>query len=538
MTVLAPVCILTAGQGTRMGPFAAVINKALLPYKGKALISHIIESFPAGTPFVIALGYLQQQVRDYLQISHPNLPVSFVEVDNYAGDGSGPGYSLYCCRNLLQQPFYFVSCDTLFDINLEQAPIANWVGVACVAQDARANYCNMLVTNGNVTRILDKQIVTDESSVAFSGLMYIQDYAIFWSALEDERSIAGERQVSNGLLGLIADSSLQCITVSWLDLGTYEQYQQAVEETAEYNFSKTNEFLYVTNQQVIKFFADESITAGRVEKAALKPQVFPRITAAMRQWYSYDFVQGETMYAYNHPQLFDKLLLWLEQDLWTPVAVTSSQMQALCRTFYRDKTLARLADYNKKYPKDIKFNTVNGCNVAGIETLMNDIPWHELSQGIPTFMHGDLQFDNILYDKTSNNFILLDWRQDFAGEVSFGDIYYDLAKLMGGIIINYDYIKAGLFNVSADGDALRIDFAQRFNGAFYLQSLNQFFVRHGYDAKRVKILVGLIYLNMSPLHHPPFDRALHGLGRLLLTEELYGTKDVVTRANSSMVIPA
>ena len=40
------VCILTAGKGTRMGSYASYLNKAILPIKEKAVISHIIEKFP------------------------------------------------------------------------------------------------------------------------------------------------------------------------------------------------------------------------------------------------------------------------------------------------------------------------------------------------------------------------------------------------------------------------------------------------------------------------------------------------------------
>ena len=43
-------------------------------------------------------------------------------------------------------------------------------------------------------------------------------------------------------------------------------------------------------------------------------------------------------------------------------------------------------------------------------------------------------FVNLLYMK-KNKFTLIDWRQDFAGETEFGDLNYDLAKLLGGIII-------------------------------------------------------------------------------------------------------
>ena len=37
-------------------------------------------------------------------------------------------------------------------------------------------------------------------------------------------------------------------------------------------------------------------------------------------------------------------------------------------------------------------------------------------------------------------------------------MYYDIAKLYGGILLNYDYIKKGLLKVSLDGDELNMDF--------------------------------------------------------------------------------
>ena len=40
------------------------------------------------------------------------------------------------------------------------------------------------------------------------------------------------------------------------------------------------------------------------------------------------------------------------------------------------------------------------------------------------------------------------------------------------------------------------------------------------DIKKVKILTGLIFLNMSPLHHYPFDKILYNFSRKILYEEI------------------
>ena len=119
-----------------------------------------------------------------------------------------------------------------------------------------------------------------------------------------------------------------------------------------------------------------------------------------------------------------------------------------------------------------------------------------------------------------NKFILIDWRQDFAGEIEFGDLYYDIAKLYGGILLNYDYIKKGLFKVSQDNDDLNIDFKVRDNSSAYIEILEEYIESNKMNKKIVLFLVGLIYINMAPLHHKPFNFLLIGLGTKILNDAM------------------
>ena len=45
---------------------------------------------------------------------------------------------------------------------------------------------------------------------------------------------------------------------------------------------------------------------------------------------------------------------------------------------------------------------------------------------------------------------MLDWRQDFAGELIVGDMYYDLAKLNHNLTINHEIVNKKLYNHSVD----------------------------------------------------------------------------------------
>lgn len=519
--MIAPtVCILTAGKGTRMGALGKILNKALHTINGKAIITHIINKFPQSAEFVVGVGFLGEQVRNYLQMAHGERKISFVDIDNFEGLGSGPGYSLLCCRSHLQKPFYFVSCDTLWDNELDWTLDKNWFGVAYVSPADSVHYCNLKVMGTSVVELLDKSQVVDESYKAFVGLCHIWDYSVFWAALESNETVAGEHQISNGIRALIAQTDAQALNIDWTDVGDTSKYKKAVSRYENYDFSKENEALYIVNRQVIKFFADASITERRILKSTLNSSVFPPITRHAGQFYAYDFQPGETLYKVNNRDTFARLLDWLGANLWKRHAVDQALMRATCQKFYQTKTLERLKMYDRKYPLSDVPSVVNGRNIPATSELLSLMPWAQLSDGIPCFMHGDLQFDNILFDAARQTFMLLDWRQDFGGHVEFGDLYYDLAKLYGGIVLNYDLIKLNLLSYAENEMDIKFDFAQRFQTKNYLQQLSEYIIVNGYDLERVKILVALIYLNMSPLHYYPFDKMLYSLGRDLLYTEL------------------
>ena len=79
--------------------------------------------------------------------------------------------------------------------------------------------------------------------------------------------------------------------------------------------------------------------------------------------------------------------------------------------------------------------SVNGTQTHSINELLEVFDWDRVFDGIPTnSFHGDFHFYNIVYDG-SENFYLLDWRQNFGGS-DVGDVYYDLAKMYGGILMS------------------------------------------------------------------------------------------------------
>lgn len=283
-----------------------------------------------------------------------------------------------------------------------------------------------------------------------------------------------------------------------------------------FDFSKPGEDVYLLGDRVLKYFQDPVIASRRVERAKMFPSVFPKMILERENWYSYEWAEGKTLYEFNSPEILDRLLNWLETNLWKPVEIQSEVAFSAGLEFYREKTKSRVDQYHEKNQIHDTARTINGEQVEPVFEMLARVPWAETAQIKPVFFHGDLQFDNVVLDPVKQEFLLLDWRQDFAGHVNFGDLYYDYAKMLGGIELNYDLIKRGRFHYHEDHLGIEFEYPSMTGGENYKQSLSRSIERSGCDPRRVRLLTALIYLNMSPLHQAPLDRMLYALGSLRL----------------------
>ena len=49
------------------------------------------------------------------------------------------------------------------------------------------------------------------------------------------------------------------------------------------------------------------------------------------------------------------------------------------------------------------------------------------------------------------------------------------------------------------------------------QIFNKFVKANNYNLQKIEILTGIIFLNMSPMHHSPFSHFIYHLGKLHLS---------------------
>lgn len=510
------VCILAAGTGSRMGEYAEVVNKSLLPVNFKSSLTRIIESFPENSQFIIATGYKKENVKNYLKI-FDNKNIKIINVSNFDGLGSGPALSLYRCKKYLQKSFYFIPCDTLISENFSKFENYNWLGVGKNKSNYK-DYCNFEVNQkSEICKIFDKKKPQKKNYYNFTGLGFIKNYQQFWRCFEKNAKVKNY-ELSLIFNKFLNEQKIKIKKVSWEDIGTIKKYKIIKKKYEKYDFSKINEIIYFEQGKVIKFHANKRDLKNKYKKYLLNSSVFPSVKMN-NDFLFYDFVKGQNFYDVVTPKLFKKFIYWCDKKLWKRSNHESS-FKKKCRNFYFDKTYSRLMLFmkNNNYKYD-KFKFINNQNVPTINSLLKKINFHQLYEGVPSYIHGDLQFDNVLLTK-NREFKLIDWRPDFSGLLNNGDLYYDLAKLLGGILISYKEIKKNKFYYKNHNGKISFKIKNSKNFILLINELKKFCISRDLDFSKIELLAALIFLNMSPMHKHPFDKILFCYSKILINRKI------------------
>lgn len=516
------VLIPTAGTGSRLGEMTRFVNKSLVSVANRPIICHIIEQFPDETEFVIALGHKGNLVRDFLELAYPEKPFYFAEVYPFEGPGSGLGLSVLACMQYLQQPFIFTSCDTLVK-NAIPAPNENWMGYAGLSE--LDQYRTLELSAGEVKAICEKGAGKIGTHMPYIGLAGIKDYEVFWNAMKNGEAEAVLTGESHGLRALVANK-IKAHEFSWFDTGlpsalakTREAYREADEPNI---LEKANEAIWFVGNKVIKFSDDKKFIYNRVERAESIGEFIPEIVAVKSNMYAYRKVEGCIMSNAVTMPLFQKLLdfsktFWQTHQL---NEVDSGNFRKACLKFYKDKTLERIDMFFKNFNKKDGAETINGVKVPAIKKILEKVDWNWLVEGLPGRFHGDFHFENIIYSDSTESFTFLDWRQEFGGILTTGDIYYDLAKLLHGLIICHELIAGNHFSVQWNDKEIRFDFLRKQMLVKCEQYYSEWLIKNGYEPKKVRVLTALVYLNIAALHHYPYCLLLYALGKDMLHKEL------------------
>lgn len=508
------VLILAAGKGVRLRHLTAELNKGLLPIGNEAIISKIIKKFPKDYKFVIAVGYKGNLIQQYCDITFPDRDITYIEIDDIDSDNSGPGYSALKCKEHLQRPFYLTTVDCLLSSDLPYLD-GNWLGVHTTSYPEK--YSTALVENGIVKKFVNK--AANGYDQAFIGLAGILDYSIFWTELENN--------ISKGEIVTAFESPdkypiLKSKTLEWFDTGNLDDLEKArlfFKDTPLSLNKTTSEILYKDSGKVIKFFPNTSDVDNLYTRAQHLKRLTPNNVAKKENFLYYDWEDGDTLYKLDNFGLYTRFIEnYLESiDKKDPV-------DGDLKTFYIDKTEDRINKFLTKNGEDY-FTTeyiINKVKHASLDSIIKNLKLGVLKYTIYNKnFHGDLQFDNIIYN--NGVFKYIDWRRNFGESLDSGDVYYDLGKMYGGILIPYSLMKDEN-NINFTESSSTCEFTyETLPGLKDVESEFKYLVeKHGFDFDKINLITGLIYLNMACMHEGKFSKLLWF--KAITTLSTYGNK--------------
>lgn len=519
------IIITTSGIGKRLCNYTKYNNKTLVRVGNKFTICYIIDKYPSNSEFIITLGYYGDLVREFLEIAYPKHNFKWVYIDKYIGEGSSLGYSLLQTKESINAPFIYHCCDCIFldeiDINeFRDNTMFAWCGVK--NSHNSNNFSSINVQYENIYKINDKG--ADHYDYYYIGVAYIKNYNDFFRILEKlvngkymGQSLSDIHVYREFLKSNVCNIKYKLVK-DWFDMGTISTFNKANEKLlCNYDvLYKEEESICFLNDSVIKFFFDKTINNKRVERCKYLKELTPKILDHNEHYYKMEFVKGELLSQhYKRGEIYN-LLEWTNNNLWKYKGDLNNfsnynNFELLCKKFYYDKTISRIKKFKKIY-NGLDHHIINGINVGSIEELIKKVNFDLLSKSEPSYFHGDFILDNII--KTDDGYCLLDWRQDFSGELEFGDKYYDLAKLKHNIIVNHKNLESNLFTFEQiDNSNCIVDLKCNYFLIEQLKDYDKFIERKGWSSKKINILVALIWINMAPLHEHPMSLFLFHFGK-------------------------
>ena len=276
------------------------------------------------------------------------------------------------------------------------------------------------------------------------------------------------------------------------------------------SLEKTTGQISYVGDSFIKFNPSSTIIKNISKRAEILENLVPENFQSSNNFIKYKWIDGRTLYEIDSLKVYNSFLSFFE-NLISKSRFNNVSPKSI-KKFYINKTMSRVDSFIQKngdhYLNDSFI--INGITHKPMKSYLDTISEGRFKNSKNYMLfHGDLQFDNVIYQENNNKFFYIDWRDSFADSTKGGDLYYDLAKIYGGLIFNYyDLKKQNVFEFEKGDTLVNFKINTNKNLSKFLINYEKWLLKNNYNLEYIKFLTGIIFLNMSPLHNDDFGQIL------------------------------
>lgn len=511
------------------------IPTGMIPLRGRPMLERIADAYKGiDVTKVVAINESGDIIREYADRSSYEWTV--VDVGNTASVGETVLRSL---DRLSECPIHnsnlYINFADTFIEPIHHVSEGDYVSYT--EENRSYRWTTFDIESGKINGVSEKyHSVEDDSYPTFVGQFGITDAKSFQEYLKIAvgNKTGGLDSFYRGLMSYLSHREYSLYEPEiWLDVGHLDTYHRATKEFL--NAREFNELVVNEKNVITKRSDDTSTLINEINwynqiPNQLQPYL-PRLynwstdvqdTYVEMEYIGYPSMSDLQLYGShgNHiwDNMFHRLFEMLAEFRQFNADTSQSAIQNSLKEIYLTKTQRRLDTLYESGCIDPLFDSgsvrINGSSYPSVSTILDQLSDLVYSNGLIdrdqfNVIHGDLCFPNILYDPRNGILKLIDPRGEFGEFTIYGDPRYDVAKLRHSIVGHYEHLINGRFSTLYDPTSATIDYEiyttedQETRESHFDALLES---QHGISLETVKLIEGLLFLSMVPLHADSLSR--------------------------------